>query len=299
MCENSVKVVQGHWCSFLCSASSWGSKEGKTQEILFEFFSDFLHFLHTISAQLEMDGATAFLHCSYCAVLRSVVTATSVNKTTQKKRCIVLWFFTLRQGSKQKIHFALVICLCTDYSSPWVKFIVSASERLPKWYSSVFKWGNLDSPAYPLLLASWLAHSHLLSKSIHPLSWLSKLPFPLHFCQALLPFCQYLRFRRPVLISSFSSAFLLSEVAWPCAVESCPVWLSWGIMRWVVLPQLPSHSEILASSFFHKLSLSLPGTDCLRATSKYRSGPKGHMLCFDLLCFVSPSPKSFAHPELP
>lgn len=147
----------------------------------------------------------------------------------------------------------------------WLPCIARTSERLPKRYSSVLKWGNLHSPAYPLLLASWLACSHLLSKSISgSLSSLST-------CTSVEIFFNFVNvcdFLKPVLIGSTRPDFLLSVPWLGPAGQRCPVWPSWGIMTQVLPPQLPSHSEIRVSSPLHYLFLYFCGADCLHALSK-------------------------------
>lgn len=154
---------QGYWCSVLPSAASWGSKEDKTLETHFWVSLEFARCPHSMLAHLEMDQAAAFLANYLVADLRSsILTALSKNSVT--KRCKFLFFDFLHWKSYLPLSFVSV----QTTLSPRLTSIASASERLPKRYSSVLKWGNLDSPAYPLLLASWLAHSHLLSKSIHP-----------------------------------------------------------------------------------------------------------------------------------
>lgn len=148
----------------------------------------------------------------------------------------------------------------------WLTFIVSVSERLPKQYSSVLKWGNLDSPAYPLLLASWWAHSHLLSQSIHPLVAL----FPLALLSSSSSILSVPVFSKTssYRLNIFFGHLLICSVARPHRGRQFSNVAKPCIMRQVLLPQPPSHTEIPASSLFHRLSLSLCATDCFCAVSK-------------------------------
>lgn len=121
------------------------------------------------------------------------------------------------------------------------------------------------------ITVSIMMSSRPFTQQIYP-STLSSLnsSFFVHFCRAHLPFCQCLRFLRPVLIGStfFFLGLLFCSIAQPCRVETCPVWPSGATIKQVLLPQPPSHTEIPASSLFHHLSLSLCSTDCSCAKSK-------------------------------
>lgn len=223
------------------------------------------------------------------------------------KRLFVLGILQIKEDGNMLLPLSFISVLTA--LSQWLAFILNMSERLPKRYSSVLKWGNLHSPAYPLLLASWLACSHLLSKSIHPLS---------RALSALFPLALLLRFSSILSMSAIFKAgsyrlntptphtphptptdFLLSVPWLGPARQRCPVWPNWGIMRQVFLPQPPSHSVILYD--FH-LSSSNAFYLCMEQIvyppCQNKIWPKRSHLFFLLCChysfFLSPSQRERA-----
>lgn len=91
---------------------------------------------------------------------RAIVLATIAGNSKIQRRLFVSLFVLVVLWERSEMSLR-----CWPFCQ-WLPCMARTSERLPKRYSSVLKWGNLHSPAYPLLLASWLACSHLLSKSI-------------------------------------------------------------------------------------------------------------------------------------